>query len=758
MSGLWYEMVEGKLEGTFQKRIFQGIGSSTRLAKEAAASAATLKLQSFMPGVKYKEGTFPPEWIEWTDENLSRGVSPFTILDILTAKGFHAYLNLPLMHRIIAWHSFDIFLANNPDFDIFDVATLDIRFQQWVKDNVSIGIDGEIMYKMLADRCIDLMNEFVHFAQKLRNNELPGSTIMGKDGENPLLMDFYEACRLGQTEIVKLYCECNQPVNEENLGRYTSDSLTPLALAARGNHWEVMQVLLDRKADVNHIDRRGRTALHHAAMYGAAKACEILMDHGARLFAGDHMGQTALHFAAMGNHFETVHFLAFKGQEFVRAITSDKVLVKKGSSFMALCEEVFEEMQSRMLASIETRRFEKTWLNETTKYFSSCLDSDVSHMLAPSCPGITDDILARFDPRPETGIYILKTGEGDSVQVFIPTIPSAAELAVLLKYTFKQTSLDTVNNLGRSALHVACDANKINSHEKSIVSLIDVHGANVHLQDRYRRTPMMYLMADRKYANAPSATQVREEMFFEKRQMELDKISKAYDDEQAAKTATSRQLILDECIRRACDLSHSVWEATRIASVLKDTIECADGVWEYYEDPDTLNNFYCKQPVDLSESDAYTDFIWGTPPQVCSVVNRKGAFTFYRYNRCKLLRKIGRWEMYLCLRTGCNLYYDPESDKTHFLIPFECRFRTLTKYCESVRKLGFGNEWEEMRDTKHNLTFYRNTVTRDCVWDRPYEAIEITPNERFCTAYQVRYIVGRQPFVYIYVIFPCMCL
>jgi len=104
------------------------------------------------------------------------------------------------------------------------------------------------------------------------------------------------------------------------------------------------------------------------------------------------------------------------------------------------------------------------------------------------------------------------------------------------------------------------------------------------------------------------------------------------------------------------------------------------------------------------------------------------------------MRKIGRWEMYLCLRTGCNLYYDPEADKTHFLIPFECRFRTLTKYCESIQKLGFGNEWEEMRDTKHHLTFFRNTVTRESVWDRPYEAIEITPNERFCVAFQVNFV------------------
>ena len=154
-------MKDGHLEGNMSSKIFQGIGNTTRTAKDAAASAATLKLQAFMPGVKYKDGEFPAEWIKWTDENLSRGVSPFTVLSILTAKGFHAYRNLGLMHRIISWHLFDIFLSSNSEFDIHDTSVLDIRFQQWVKECVSIGLDGEIIYRMLADRCIDLVQVWI---------------------------------------------------------------------------------------------------------------------------------------------------------------------------------------------------------------------------------------------------------------------------------------------------------------------------------------------------------------------------------------------------------------------------------------------------------------------------------------------------------------------------------------------------------------------------------------------------------------------
>ena len=738
LTGVWYELKEGHLQGIYQTKIFQGIGQSTRLAKDACASTAAMKLQAFMPGVKYKDGEFPDEWLGWTDENLSRGVSPYTVLSILTAKGFHPYRNLTLMHRVIAWRLFDIFLDENPEFDIGDAGSLDIRFQQWVKDCVSMGLEGEILFKMLQDRCIDIMSEFVWFSQKLRNNELPGSTLMGRDGIDPMLMDFHEACRLGQLEIVKLYLECNQPVNEEKLGRHSSEALTGLMLAAKSNHWQVAKALCESKADVNHIDRRGRAALHYAALAGATETCDVLMNNGGKLFLGDHRGNNSLHFAALNNHPGTIDFLCYKGQEFCRAVCSDKIRVIKGRTFEDLTEQVFEEMQDTKLTGADTRRFEKVWMNDCTFMFTKHLDKDVVHMLAPSCQGITDDIMIRFDPRQETGCYVLKAFGVDNEQVFVPTVPSANELGIILKYVFKQSALDTTNYLGKSALHVACEANKTNSHEKVIEIMIDTHGCNVLLTDTYGRTPMQYLMADKEFANCPTGTVVREEILYEQRAEELAKISKIYFEKTRVVTEQRRQEILVDCIQRATDLSFEVWDSTKSASFMRTGygFEGTEmGEWELYEDPDTLNNFYCKKPVDLSESDHYTDFDWGIPEPLRSTINRAAAFAFYIPNRCKLIRKIGRWNMYVCKRTNCNIYVDHMNEDVMYTIPKECRFRWIVKYSECQRKLGFGNEWEEMNDTKYGHTFYRNSHTRECSWDRPYEAVEITPSERFCTAY-----------------------
>jgi len=55
--------------GTF-RIILTGIEVSTRKAKDAAASAAIVAFQGFIPGIKYDKGIIPEEWQKWIDDNL----------------------------------------------------------------------------------------------------------------------------------------------------------------------------------------------------------------------------------------------------------------------------------------------------------------------------------------------------------------------------------------------------------------------------------------------------------------------------------------------------------------------------------------------------------------------------------------------------------------------------------------------------------------------------------------------------------------
>lgn len=49
--------------------------------------------------------------------------------------------------------------------------------------------------------------------------------------------------------------------------------------------------------------------------------------------------------------------------------------------------------------------------------------------------------------------------------------------------------------------------------------------------------------------------------------------------------------------------------------------------------------------------------------------------------------------------------------------------------------LGYGNEWEEMKDSEGNV-FYRNVLTSQCQWDKPLDAVKVSATEKFCTAYK----------------------
>ncbi len=60
--------------------------------------------------------------------------------------------------------------------------------------------------------------------------------------------------------------------------------------------------MLERGADVNATNDRGRTALHGAAHIRSDAIVQLLVDHGSRLNVGDERGITPLMIAEGGGH------------------------------------------------------------------------------------------------------------------------------------------------------------------------------------------------------------------------------------------------------------------------------------------------------------------------------------------------------------------------------------------------------------------------------------------------------------------------
>jgi ankyrin repeat protein len=586
LSGIWYKFEDGEIKSEYGIRKFQGMANTTREAKYAAATTAIVNLGDAMPGLRYKPGEFPEEWLQWVDDNLLRGVDPGKVVSILASKGFHPHKNVRLMHRILAWQSLLLFTASHPEIDAFDDSEkLNEELVDWIKDTVAKGVDGEVLYQLLKDKYIDLEKENIHFAQQLRNNEL--GSLKGKNESRACILDFWHACKMGYLEDVIMYCKCGVAVNEEVLDQVTCERTRALSYAASNGHAEVVRILLKNHADVKYVDRRGRNAVHLAAMRGHAKVCQVLIEYGGHMFAGDMHGNTPLHLAALNNHYDVVDFLAAKGQELARNITSDKVRPRKDSTFLDLVKEVYNLMPTKKLGPAETVRFEKTWLHESAVLLVQQLDPDVRYMLPRSCEEIMQDVLARFDPRRETGVFVTNDLTGE--QIFVKTVANPADLTILLNYTYRQAAIDSINRFRRTALHMACDANIVNSHEKIIYRLVDFYGCNVLLRDMHTRRAIDVLVMDKIVRDRPSATESREKLLIARRENELKTIFSNFDEEDRLRTEERRQKILDDCIVRGITLDERVWHCLRTGSIFKKRFGHG---WEMYEDPDTGRILY----------------------------------------------------------------------------------------------------------------------------------------------------------------------
>lgn len=379
-------------------------------------------------------------------------------------------------------------------------------------------------------------------------------------------------------------------------------------------------------------------------------------------------------------------------------------------------------------------RFEKEWLADANNVFIRKMDIDVRHMLAPSCSEIMIDVLQRFDNRPETGIFV----SHKSGNKFVRTIPTVADLIHLLRYMMRQSALDNINKWTRTALHLACDMNKVESHQQVILRLVDYHGANVHIRDIHGRTPMQLLIQDKDPGNNPSATKLREEAIIDRRESHLVTLFKAFDEEEKASMLKRQKKILDECIERENMMSKRLWEATRLASIFVRKYNN----WEMYQDPDSENFFYVQIPDNAFAGDTYDNFSWTLPETINAQVHRMDALAYIKHYKARMVRKVANWEMYQGLMDPFNFYYDPETEQLTFAVPREVSwpliFRKGKKNMDNygyAEKLGYANEWEVHTDADGN-SFYLNTVTRQCEWEKPIDAVIPSPLEKLCTAHQ----------------------
>jgi ankyrin repeat protein len=159
-----------------------------------------------------------------------------------------------------------------------------------------------------------------------------GADVNARDGNDTTAL--HEASINGNTRIVEFLLSRGADVDARTRAR----DFLPLALAVIYGHERTAELLMSKGAGVNAADRRGVTALHHAAAFGRNRLVEILINGGADVNVMCDQGMTPLYRALEENNDDTAQLLISRGADInakdVRDMTLLHTAVTKGSPLL----------------------------------------------------------------------------------------------------------------------------------------------------------------------------------------------------------------------------------------------------------------------------------------------------------------------------------------------------------------------------------------------------------------------------------------
>jgi ankyrin repeat protein len=123
--------------------------------------------------------------------------------------------------------------------------------------------------------------------------------------------DIYTACILGQTDQVAKLLEDDRSLVDSP--QADNSRIRPLILAAKHGHTEIVDLLLDKGAEVE--SKMDASALHAAAASGQAKVITLLLSRGVDINRKDSTGRTPLHSGASAGHQDVVTLLIARGAQ-----------------------------------------------------------------------------------------------------------------------------------------------------------------------------------------------------------------------------------------------------------------------------------------------------------------------------------------------------------------------------------------------------------------------------------------------------------
>ncbi|XP_062615410.1 ankyrin repeat domain-containing protein 50-like [Saccostrea cucullata] len=91
-----------------------------------------------------------------------------------------------------------------------------------------------------------------------------------------------------------------------NVNDLMGDATSPLMLASQKGNTNIVRLLLQQNASVNHHNEAGHAPIHYACISGVIETVTCLLDYGAKPDDVDNLGMSPLMFAAANGHIDVV--------------------------------------------------------------------------------------------------------------------------------------------------------------------------------------------------------------------------------------------------------------------------------------------------------------------------------------------------------------------------------------------------------------------------------------------------------------------
>jgi ankyrin len=127
------------------------------------------------------------------------------------------------------------------------------------------------------------------------------------------------------------------------------NGLNALHLASKEGHFNVVDELLRRGANVNAATKKGNSALHIAALAGHERIVRALVKQGATVNSQSQSGFTPLYMASQENHVDIVRFLMANG-------ASQTLATQEGFTPMAVAVQQGHDKVIAALADYDSLR------------------------------------------------------------------------------------------------------------------------------------------------------------------------------------------------------------------------------------------------------------------------------------------------------------------------------------------------------------------------------------------------------------------